>query len=68
MLNAHLLFTRRCIRRPLSVARESRALAVVAGGPGDRPPFRRDLHWRPGCIIAAAKRWESIGVDQINFC
>jgi alkanesulfonate monooxygenase SsuD/methylene tetrahydromethanopterin reductase-like flavin-dependent oxidoreductase (luciferase family) len=51
----------------LSIARESRALAFAAGRAG-RPAGRAGgiCIGDPRGIVAAVKRWESIGVDQIN--
>ncbi len=69
MLNAHLLFTREAY--PTSAYQSLANLAPSPpkqGGPGDpvRLPEGMCLG-DPPHIIQAIKRWESIGVDQINF-
>jgi alkanesulfonate monooxygenase SsuD/methylene tetrahydromethanopterin reductase-like flavin-dependent oxidoreductase (luciferase family) len=69
MLNAHLLFTREAY--PTSAYQSLANLAPAParkGGPGDRPGVPEGMCLGdPGQIIQAVKRWESIGVDQINF-
>jgi alkanesulfonate monooxygenase SsuD/methylene tetrahydromethanopterin reductase-like flavin-dependent oxidoreductase (luciferase family) len=69
VLNAHLLFTREAY--PTSAYQSLANLAPApaqAGGPGDRPAVPEGLCLGdPHAIIQAIKRWESIGVDQINF-
>jgi hypothetical protein len=69
MLNAHLLFTREVY--PTSAYQSLANLAPAPsrkGGPGDRPGVPEGMCLGdPQGIIQAVKRWESIGVDQINF-
>ena len=69
LLNAHLLFTREVY--PTSAYQSLANLAPAparAGGPGDRPSVPEGICLGdPRAVIEAAKRWESIGVDQINF-
>jgi hypothetical protein len=69
MLNAHLLFTRETY--PTSAYQSLANLAPAParqGGPGDRPQVPEGICLGdPRAIIQAVKRWESIGVDQINF-
>ncbi len=69
MLNAHLLFTREAY--PTSAYQSLANLAPEAsrkGGPGDRPGVPEGLCLGdPAAILRAVRRWESIGVDQINF-
>jgi alkanesulfonate monooxygenase SsuD/methylene tetrahydromethanopterin reductase-like flavin-dependent oxidoreductase (luciferase family) len=69
MLNAHLLFTREVY--PTSAYQSLANLAPApsrAGAPGDRPGVPEGMCiGDPSAVIQAAKRWESIGVDQINF-
>ena len=70
MLNAHLLFTREAY--PTSAYQ---SLANLAPAPPRKRRSRRPAGaFRRGSasairsqIIQAVKRWESIGVDQINF-
>ncbi|TMA33495.1 MAG: LLM class flavin-dependent oxidoreductase [Deltaproteobacteria bacterium] len=68
LLNAHLLFTREVY--PTSAYQSLANLAPAPsskGGPGDRPGVPDGICiGDPKEIIAAVKRWESIGVDQIN--
>src|SRR4029450_1839425 len=68
MLNAHLLFTREVY--PTSAYQSLANLAPApsrSGAPGERPAVPDGICiGDPKGIIAAAKRWESIGVDQIN--
>jgi alkanesulfonate monooxygenase SsuD/methylene tetrahydromethanopterin reductase-like flavin-dependent oxidoreductase (luciferase family) len=68
ILNAHLLFTREVY--PTSAYQSLANLAPAPsqkGGPGDRPSVPDGICiGDPHGIIQAAKRWESIGVDQIN--
>ena len=68
VLNAHLLFTREVY--PTSAYQSLANLAPSPsqrGGPGDRPGVPEGICiGDPRGIIAAVKRWESIGVDQIN--
>ena len=62
LLNAHLLFTREVY--PTSAYQSP----SQKGGPGDRPSVPDGICiGDPRGIISAAKRWESIGVDQINL-
>jgi len=69
LLNAHVLFTREVY--PTSAYQSLANLAPSAsakGGPGDRPSVPDGICiGDPHGIISAAKRWESIGVDQINM-
>ena len=69
MLNAHLLFTREAY--PTSAYQSLANLAPAPsklGGPGDRPSVPEGMCLGdPQAIIQAVKRWESIGIDQINF-
>ena len=69
MLNAHLLFTREAY--PTSAYQSLANLAPAPskmGGPGDRPSVPEGMCLGdPQAIIQAVKRWESMGVDQINF-
>ena len=69
LLNAHLLFTREAY--PTSAYQSLANLApapVRKGGPGDRAAVPEGMCLGdPGQITEAIKRWESIGVDQINF-
>jgi len=69
VLNAHLLFTREAY--PTSGYQSLANLApapVRKGGPGDRPGVPEGICLGdPEQIIQTVKRWESIGVDQINF-
>ena len=70
MLNAHLLFTREAY--PTSAYQSLANLAPAptrgGGGPGDPPTLPEGMCLGdPGQIIQAVKRWESIGVDEINF-
>jgi alkanesulfonate monooxygenase SsuD/methylene tetrahydromethanopterin reductase-like flavin-dependent oxidoreductase (luciferase family) len=69
MLNAHLLFTREAYP-----TRAYQSLANLApspthkGGPGDRPGVPEGICiGDPAQIVEQIKRWESIGVDEINF-
>lgn len=69
LLNAHLLFT-----REVFPTRAYQSLANLApaptrrGGPGERPAVPEGMCLgTPDQIVQAIKRWESIGVDQINF-
>jgi alkanesulfonate monooxygenase SsuD/methylene tetrahydromethanopterin reductase-like flavin-dependent oxidoreductase (luciferase family) len=68
LLNAHLLFTREVY--PTSAYQSLANLAPspsAKGGPGDRPGVPDGICiGDPHGIIEAVKRWESIGVDQIN--
>jgi hypothetical protein len=69
LLNAHLLFTREVY--PTSAYQSLANLAPAPsrkGGPEDRPSVPEGVCiGDPREIAAAVKRWESIGVDQINF-
>jgi alkanesulfonate monooxygenase SsuD/methylene tetrahydromethanopterin reductase-like flavin-dependent oxidoreductase (luciferase family) len=69
VLNAHLLFTREVF--PTSAYQSLANLApspAARSGPGDRPSVPEGICiGDPRAIIAAVKRWESIGVDQLNF-
>jgi hypothetical protein len=70
MLNAHLLFTREAYPTSAyqSLANLAPAPARGGGGPGDAPTLPEGMCLGdPGQIIAAVKRWEAIGVDEINF-
>jgi hypothetical protein len=69
ILNAHLFFTREAY--PTSAYQSLANLAPAptrSGGPGDRPGVPEGICLGdPQQILKAARRWESIGVDQINF-
>jgi alkanesulfonate monooxygenase SsuD/methylene tetrahydromethanopterin reductase-like flavin-dependent oxidoreductase (luciferase family) len=69
ILNSHLLFTREVY--PSSAYQSLANLAPApsrSGGPGDRPGVPDGiLIGDPRGIVEAVKRWESIGVDQINL-
>src|SRR3990172_12975076 len=69
LLNAHLFFTREAY--PTSAYQSLANLAPAPskmGGPGDRPSVPEGMCLGdPQAIIQAVKRWESMGVDQINF-
>jgi hypothetical protein len=69
ILNAHLFFTREAY--PTSAYQSLANLAPAPtrkGGPGDRPGVPEGICLGdPRQILQAVKRWESIGVDQINF-
>jgi alkanesulfonate monooxygenase SsuD/methylene tetrahydromethanopterin reductase-like flavin-dependent oxidoreductase (luciferase family) len=70
MLNAHLLFTREAYPTSAyqSLANLAPAPSRGGGGPGDAPSLPEGMCLGdPGQIIAAVKRWEAIGVDEINF-
>jgi hypothetical protein len=70
MLNAHLLFTREAYPTSAyqSLANLAPAPSRGAGGPGDAPALPEGMCLGdPSQIIQAVKRWESIGVDEINF-
>lgn len=69
MLNAHLLFTREAY--PTSVYQSLANLAPAPtkkGGPGDLPGVPEGMCiGDPAHVIQQIKRWESIGVDEVNF-
>ncbi len=69
MLNAHLLFTREAF--PTSAYQSLGNLAPApprAGAPSDGPRIPEGICiGDPRNIIEQAKRWESIGVDEVNF-
>jgi alkanesulfonate monooxygenase SsuD/methylene tetrahydromethanopterin reductase-like flavin-dependent oxidoreductase (luciferase family) len=70
MLNAHLLFTREAY--PTSAYQSLANLAPSAtrkgASPGDGPKVPEGMCLGdPHQIIQAIKRWESIGVDEMNF-
>ena len=70
VLNSHLLFTREAF--PTRAYQSLNNLAPSpnkgAGNPGDSNPVPQGICiGEPTRIIEAAKRWESIGVDNVNF-
>ncbi len=69
MLNSHLLFTREAY--PTSAYQSLANLAPApsrAGAPGDTPRAPEGLCLGdPKHITEQIKRWESIGVDEVNF-
>jgi alkanesulfonate monooxygenase SsuD/methylene tetrahydromethanopterin reductase-like flavin-dependent oxidoreductase (luciferase family) len=69
ILNAHLLFTREAY--PTRVYQSLANLAPAPtrqGGPGDRPGVPEGICLGdPRHVIEQIKRWQSIGVDEINF-
>jgi alkanesulfonate monooxygenase SsuD/methylene tetrahydromethanopterin reductase-like flavin-dependent oxidoreductase (luciferase family) len=69
VLNAHLFFTREAY--PTSAYQSLANLAPAPtrkSGPGDRPGVPEGICLGdPRQIREAIARWESIGVDQINF-
>jgi len=70
MLNAHLLFTREVYPTSAyqSLANLAPAPSRSGGAPGDAPRVPDGLCLGdPEQIVRAVKRWESIGVDEINF-
>jgi alkanesulfonate monooxygenase SsuD/methylene tetrahydromethanopterin reductase-like flavin-dependent oxidoreductase (luciferase family) len=69
LLNAHLLFTREVYPTSAYASLANLAPAPArADGPGDRLAVPEGMCLGdPQQIVAAVKRWESIGVDQINF-
>jgi alkanesulfonate monooxygenase SsuD/methylene tetrahydromethanopterin reductase-like flavin-dependent oxidoreductase (luciferase family) len=69
VLNAHLLFTREVYASPSYQSLANLAPAPSrAGAPSDRPKTPEGVCvGDPASVIRAIKRWESIGVDQVNF-
>jgi hypothetical protein len=70
MLNAHLLFTREAY--PTSAYQSLANLAPSAAGreasPGEGPKLPEGMCLGdPHHVIQVIRRWESIGVDEINF-
>ena len=70
VLNSHLLFTREAF--PTRAYQSLNNLAPSpnkgAGNPGETNPVPQGICiGEPTRIIEAAKRWESIGVDNVNF-
>ncbi len=70
MLNAHLLFTREAFPTSAyqSLANLAPSAARKGASPGDGPRVPEGMCLGdPHQIIQAIKRWESIGVDEVNF-
>jgi alkanesulfonate monooxygenase SsuD/methylene tetrahydromethanopterin reductase-like flavin-dependent oxidoreductase (luciferase family) len=70
MLNAHLLFTREAYptRAYQSLANLAPSAARKGASPGEGPQVPEGMCLGdPHQVIEAIKRWESIGVDQMNF-
>jgi hypothetical protein len=70
MLNAHLLFTREAYPTHAyqSLANLAPSAARKGASPGEGPKVPEGMCLGdPHQIIQAIKRWESIGVDQMNF-
>jgi len=70
MLNAHLLFTREAYPTSAyqSLANLAPSAARKGASPGEGPKVPEGMCLGdPNQIIQAVKRWESVGVDQVNF-
>jgi alkanesulfonate monooxygenase SsuD/methylene tetrahydromethanopterin reductase-like flavin-dependent oxidoreductase (luciferase family) len=70
MLNAHLLFTREAYQTSAyqSLANLAPLAASKSSSPGDAPKLPEGMCLGdPHHIIQAIKRWEEIGVDEVNF-
>jgi alkanesulfonate monooxygenase SsuD/methylene tetrahydromethanopterin reductase-like flavin-dependent oxidoreductase (luciferase family) len=70
LLNAHLLFTREAFptRAYQSLGNLAPAPRKDAGSPGDGARVPEGVCiGDPAHIVEVAKRWESIGVDNVNF-
>ena len=70
MLNSNLLFTREAYptRAYQSLANLAPSAARKGASPGDGPKVPEGMCLGdPQQVIQAIKRWESIGVDEVNF-
>jgi len=71
LLNSHLLFTREAF--PTTAYQSLAGLVAPSGSKGGGNPGAQYgvpegvCIGDPGSIIEAAKRWESVGVDEVNF-